>query len=474
MATSFLWLTEPQYLTSKKEKKMNDKNKEIALFKLMVLGPLTSRSNLVHGELKTLTYELASKSYNIPYSKRCYLSHNTIERWYYEWRRGGFDNLTPKKRTDFGSTTLSESLQTKILQLKKENPARSINTIIEILAKQGIVSINEICRATVHRFLQKNNMSKRTLANAQTIERRSFEAKHASDLWQADVMHGPRVPTSKGLKKTYLVSLMDDASRLMAHSVFAFGETALEIEACLKQAILKRGLPRLLILDNGSAYRSRSFQYICAKLGIRLSYCPAYEPEGKGKLERFHRTVREQFLNELNLEMLTNVDDLNSRWWAWLDEIYHRRPHSALAGNSSPIERWRCDLIHVRSLGSLAQNIDDYFYHRIKRTVKKDGTVTYQGKSFEVPYELSGQKLNLVIDPHDLTAKKVESLEGEYLGCAYPTDKRSNRHRKRQRPGSAKGETSNEKTSIVELAHQTYTARQLITCNSDSNDEEEF
>ena len=131
-------------------------------------------------------------------------------------------------------------------------------------------------------------------------EKRSFVAEHAGAIWYGDVMHGPTVLVGGQWRKTYLVSLFDDASRLVAHSAFCLGETALDIEGVLKQAVLKRGVPSKLVVDNGSAYRAHTLQGICARLGIHLIHCRPYAPKGKGKLERWHRTFRDQFLSELD------------------------------------------------------------------------------------------------------------------------------------------------------------------------------
>jgi len=344
---------------------MDKKNEEIALFRLSVLGPLASRAKLGRGELKKIVADLAAIAYQIPYSRQCYLSPKTIERWYYDWLRGHFEGLHPKTRSDKGRTCIAPAIQTSILELKKENPSRSLNTLKYLLESKGVLAKNELSRATLHRFLKRNQLSKRTVSDGATIERRSFEAPHAGDIWQGDVMHGPMITTPTGRRKVYLVSLMDDASRLIVHSAFCFGETALDIEGVLKQALLKRGIPKRIILDNGSAYRSHSLQAICARLAIRLVYCPAYEPQGKGKLERFHRVFREQFLTELVMQKINTLDDLNARLWAWLEQVYHKRSHSSLNGDT-PIARWRRDLVHVRPLGQYAKDIDDYFYHRIQ------------------------------------------------------------------------------------------------------------
>jgi len=362
-----------------------------ALFRLMVLGPLASRGALKRGEVSAIIRELASKTYEIPDSKRSYLSPETIKRWYYDWKRGGIDALNPKVRVDRGSTQLPETVQNKLIELKKDKQERSINQLIDMVERTGLVSKGTLARATVHRFLKQQRLSKRILPSQHTIERRSFVAAHAGDLWQGDVLHGPSIQTATGMKKTYLVSLMDDASRLIAHSAFCFGETALDIEGVLKQAILKRGLPHKLLVDNGPAYISDSLKSICARLDIRLIYCRPYEPEGKGKLERFHRTFREQFLSEIDLNKISGLGDINARLWAWIERVYHMRSHGGLEEEMTPIGRWREDLHHVRPLlPHVAERMDDLFYHREERLVRKNGTISWNGVFYEVDHNLVG------------------------------------------------------------------------------------
>ncbi len=432
----------------------------IALFRLMILGPLASRGELQRGEVKSIVRELAAQKHAIPDSRRVHISEATILRWYYDWKRGGIEALSPSERNDKGKTKVPEAVQSALLRLKQDNPARSINTLIQMLESQGIVVKNQLARATVHRFLKRQQLSQRILPNKQGIERRSFVAAHAGDIWQGDVLHGPAIQTADGMRKTYLVSLMDDASRLIVHSAFCLGETALDIEGVLKQAILKRGLPRKLVIDNGPAYRSASLQAICARLEIRLIYCRAYEPEAKGKLERFHRTFREQFLAEIVPQKIGSLDELNALLWAWLEQVYHQRPHEGLS-NQTPIERWRQDLIQMRQLApTMAHHLADIFCHRFKRRVRKDGTVSWEGQFFEVPHGLNGQTLQLVVDPHAQTALKVESLLGDYLGSVTPLDKNSNLHRKRQRPTPpAEQQSLHLEESAVVLAYQAYQAR---------------
>jgi transposase InsO family protein len=431
----------------------------------MVLGPLASRGELKRGEVSTIIHELASKAYDIPNSRRTYLSHETIKRWYYDWMRGGIDALQPKVRMDKGSTQLSSSVQSKLLELKQDNPSRSINLLITMIESSGLVSKGTVARASVHRFLKQLQLSKRILPSVNTIEHRSFVAARAGELWQGDVLHGPSIQTKDGMRKTYLVSLMDDASRLLAHSAFCFGETALDIEGVLKQAILKRGRPYKLLVDNGAAYKSGTLQAICARLEIQLIYCKPYSPEGKGKLERFHRTFREQFLDELDLNRVANIDELNARLWAWIESVYHARPHAGLDKldtnqHQTPVGRWRQDLLHVRPLTtSIAERLDDIFCHYVVRTVRKDGTVSWDGHCFEVHHNLVGEKVTLVVDPHTQTILRIENSIGDNLGQAHPIDRIKNMHRNRQKPHHEETKTMQPSESMVEMVHQDYIDR---------------
>jgi len=441
---------------------MTDKINRIALFRMSVLGQLISRNKLERGELSKIVNDLATKSYNIPNSKHNYISKKTIEKWYYTWLKDGIEGLSPKERSDIGATQISQEVQESAIELKKANPARSINTVMGLLKRQGLLSEKEISRSCLYRFLKNKELNKRTISDANFIERRSFVAEHAGDIWQADVMHGPRVQTSKGLHKVYLVSLMDDATRFLMHNAFCLGETALDIEMVLKQAVLKRGLPKKIILDNGSAYRSGSLQQICILLGIKLVYCRPYEPQGKGKLERFHRTFREQFLSELNIKSIRSLDDLNGRLWAWIDRVYHRNPHSGL-NNETPLECWRNDLINVRQLGAFASQIDNVFYHRYKRKIRQDGTLQFDGNLFEVPFHLVGKTVNLVIDPHAKKALWIETESGEKLGAVVHLDKISNNSRKRSRPILSKTEAIGASINSVDLACQEYNTLYKLT-----------
>jgi putative transposase len=426
-----------------------------ALFRLSVLGPLVSRERLARGELQHLLRELAQREYAIPGSRRHLLGEKTIQAWYYAWRREGIAGLTPKVRIDRGVSRLPAALQAAIVAAKREHPRRSIRQLRRLLEAAGTVAHGTLSRSAIHRLLQQHGLSRVSAAASLPEEKRSFVAATAGAIWYGDVLHGPRVPIRGKLAKTYLVTLFDDASRLVAHSAFCAGETALDIEGVLKQALLKRGVPIKLVVDNGAAYRARTLQGICARLGIHLIYCRPYSPEGKGKLERWHRTCRDQFLCELDERCITDLADLNARLWAWLETVYHRTVHGGLDG-LTPLARYQQDLPSVRTLGTRAAQLDQLFLHRISRKVKKDGTVSYLGQRFEVPFELSGKTVQLVVDPHAQKVVGVENAQGEAIGQATPLDALANATRRRRTPAPVVTPPPASGPNLVELAYRQY------------------
>jgi len=427
-----------------------------ALFRLSVLGPLVSRERLERGELQRIIRELAQRQYAIPGSRRTYLGEKTIEAWLGKYRRDGIAGLTPKVRVDRGHSKIAAPIQEAIIAAKHDNPKRSIRQINQLLQSSGQAAKDSLSRSAIHRLLQQHGMSRMSGSVSQPEEKRSFVAESAGAIWYGDVMHGPRVTVAGRLRKVYLVSLMDDASRLITHSAFCLGETALDIEGVLKQALLRRGRPVKLVVDNGPAYRAGSLQGICVRLGIHLIYCRPYAPEGKGKLERWHRTFRDQFLSELDDSRVIDLADLNARLWAWLEQIYHHTPHAGLGG-LTPLARYQRDLPKIRPLGPFAAQLDALFHHRISRLVRKDGTVSYQSERFEVAYELAGKTVKLVVDPHAGMVVGVEDAAGASLGPATRLDALANLHRTRRKPEQeVSHKTQRTGPNLVELAHQQY------------------
>ncbi|MCB1882270.1 MAG: transposase, partial [Gammaproteobacteria bacterium] len=210
----------------------------------------------------------------------------------------------PKKRIDAGHPrTLDPALSERLLQIKEADPDLSIRLIIDQVRAEGLIAADRhLPGSTVHRLFKQHGLSSRRPDGEPAGEdRRRFAYQYAGQLWMSDVMHGPSVPQDgRRKRKTYLIAFLDDATRVITHAAFAFAENTRTFLPIFKHALLRRGIPERLYVDNGANYRSHQFAVICAKLGVALIHARPYQPQGKGKIERFFRTCRAQLLARLS------------------------------------------------------------------------------------------------------------------------------------------------------------------------------
>ena len=406
-----------------------DTRRAIALWRIGVLGPLIS-ARLSHGDRSFYFQQTASRMHQRPDGKFVRLSARTIEAWYYSYKRGGFDALLPRGRSDAGrSRAISPEVADLIVRAKRERPRRSIRRIIRMLERAGQVRRGELARSTVHRLLVAQGISGRP-KRGPAAERRSFLPKHGGDLWQGDAMHGPKVIAPDGrLRKAYLLTQIDVATRFVSHSYFALSEGAVEHEYGFKQALLKHGRPRVYYVDNGSAYIADSLKQICGELGIRLVYTQVKDPEAKGVIEKWHRTWREEVGDELPEHPLP-ISELNALHWAWLAVEYHAREHDTTG--QTPLSHWLAEAEHLRSLPH-NKNLDEVFLHRARRRVRKDGTVRFAGRLLEVRAELVGKTVELRFAPADPEALPRVFVDSSFACDTVELDRLRNASRRRRR-----------------------------------------
>jgi len=239
------------------------------------------------------------------------------------------------------------------------------------------------------------------------------------------VMHGPSVAVEgKRKRKTYLISFIDDATRVIPYAAFALGENVGCFLPVFEQAVRRRGICKRLYVDNGSAYRSHHLSLVCAKLGVTLIHARPYKPQGKGKQERWHREVRRQCLGTLSEHDTTSLEALNRKLWGWIEGEYHHAPHKGLGGET-PIDRWARVSDEVR-LPEPGVDLGALFLFEEKRKVHKDRTVSLRGLVYEVDAALVGETVTLRFDPSRI-GKPVEIWsKGRKTGVARPVDAYAN------------------------------------------------
>jgi putative transposase len=409
---------------------MDDKTKRSwALWRLGVLGPLVS-ARLEHGDREQHFKQIGARVHQAPDGRLIEISPRTVESWYYAHKQGGFEALYPCTRSDCGqSRAIAPDIAELILRAKREKPRRSINRIIRMLERARKVKPNELSRSSVHRLLKLAGVSARPLRGP-SAERRSFIAEHAGDLWVGDALHGPLVLAPDGrLRKSYMLSQIDNATRYILHSYFTVSEGSEAQEYGLKQAILKYGLPRTYYVDRGSAYIATSLRLICADLGIHLLHAGVQDAEAKGVIERWHRTWREEVGDELPDSPLP-LAELNAKHWAWLGAEYHAREHDTT--RRAPRDHLLAEAAEIRPVPR-GVDLGEVFLHRDERVVRKDGTVRWNGGFLEVRADLGRKVVELRFDPTDESALPRVFIDGRFACDTVPLDRLKNMTRKRQR-----------------------------------------
>src|SRR6059036_4031529 len=340
------------------------KSEKVALFRYGLIATLVLE-RLSRGELMRRAEEIAARQFDIPASKRTAVSVDTLLDWALRYRNGGFEALAPKPRQDRGrSRVISPQLAELIERLKRENPHRTGTTLLRELAlSSDEPNSSPLSAASLYRFLKEHGLTQKQLLAPPAHKK--FEAEFANQIWQSDMMFGPYIPRPGGGKEqAMLYALLDDASRLVPHAQFYADEGLESLLDCMRQGVAARGIPVRLYVDNGQVYRSAQLARIAATLGILIVHTPPYQPEGRGKIERFLRSVREQFLASLDPKVLLSLEQLNERLWYWLDTVYHRREHSSL--QATPLVRWQRDIEQVRQLPP-ATDLRRLFFHRVDR-----------------------------------------------------------------------------------------------------------
>lgn len=383
----------------------DERRREVALFRYGVIADLVHLEPH-HRGLYALLVKKGEQEFNIPGSLRRRVAPETMRGWLRAYRRGGFDALVPRVRADQGcARSIPPHVVDLLCQMKEDTPELSIPSLLKAARAQhpDVVTVEvKLPESTVHRLLARRGLMKKQPDDPTSKDRRRFEHEAAGDLWMSDVMFGPKIRDARQQRQTYLIAFIDDATRVVPYAAFTFSEGAVTYLSVLEQAVRRRGIPKRLYVDNGSAFRSKQLAIVCAKLGIALIHAKPYKPQGKGKMERWFRTARMQFLALLTPAELVSLDTMNRALAAWIEGEYHHAPHRGL-GDETPADKWARTSEGVRMPGA---DLGDLFLAEQKRNVRADRTVTLDGVAFEVDAALVGERVTLRFDPAQKPEKR--------------------------------------------------------------------
>ena len=405
-----------------------DHAEEVAVFRFGVIGSV-AQCLLTHGALRAALMEQTHKSFRPPgaASPRTF-GYATLERWYYAHRAGGLEALRPAPRCDRGrARELTEPQRELLLDVRRDHPAATASVILREMVLSGRIDAGAVSEATVRRLYTDNGLNRIAARDGAGVSTRlRWEAERPGVLWHGDVCHGAPLVQIDRKVPVRIHGMLDDASRyvpaLEAHST----ERELDMIGVLVGALRRHGPPEVIYLDNGSTYRGELLRLCCARLGIALVHPKPYDPEARGKMERFWRTLRQGCLDHLGA--LASLDDLNERLRAFLSEHYHARGHSSLLGHA-PGKVWS-------ERSRPADRLDEAKLRvaltaRSKRFVRKDNTLSVANKDWELDQGFLAGRTVVVAR---CMVVSTEAPWVEHEGRSYPlrlVDPKANATRKR-------------------------------------------
>jgi transposase InsO family protein len=288
--------------------------------------------------------------------------------------------------------------------------------LYRLCIEQGLLTRAQVAPNTFSRLVKQFEMLKPD-QDCENKHRLAFAKAHANEMWQADTLYGPHV-THEGAKvQTRLIAFVDDASRVCCHGQFFCAENVDMLIEAIRAAFYKRGVPISLYVDNGSIYASKEIIQICARVGCLLHHTPVRDGAAKGKVERFFRTTRDQFLSR-TLD-LSSLEALNRQFIQWVEEHYNAQLHSVLG--MSPLDRYALDRSRVRFLPPNEAN-DEMFYVEEERNVRTDNTFSFKAIRFEAPRHLPDRTIQIRFERRSPSTRVVVYYKGERMGEARPLD----------------------------------------------------
>jgi transposase InsO family protein len=409
------------------ELKPKDVAEQVALFRAQVLGPLLCRGVLDHGDVAAELRALSDEYVRPPDSPRTRTySVPTLQRWYYAYRRGGLDALRPKRRSDAGHARgLTDEERLLLLAIRHEHPTVSVALIHRTLIADGRLEPGRVSMSTLRRLYRQHGLERTVRRVGGARMRLRWETAAPNQIWHADVCHGPALRVNGVSVPLRIHAILDDHSRYVVALEACSTEREAEMLRLSVKAFRLHGTPETFYLDNGPTYVGDTLRVACGRLGVGLVHAEPHDPQARGKMERFWRTLREQCLDHLGVA--SSLHDVQVRLLAWLDRHYHVTPHSSLMG------RCPAEVYEAASNEPVSETmLREALTVRATRRVRKDCTLSVAGTDFEVDASyLAGRIVTLarvLLDPS--TPPWIEH-EDQRLALR-PVDPRANAKRSRK------------------------------------------
>ena len=411
----------------------------VALFRHGIIGSLT-QAQLDRGQLAKALEDLSKQKFVPPRSKKTRtFAPATLERWFYAFKKKQLEGLKPRRRKDKGRGKKLKPVARKLLcDVRREHPSASVPVILRTLETQGQLEKAAVSATTLRRIYVDEGLDRVGLRQSGgTKTRLRWQAERPGAIWHGDVCYGPALKIDGKSYPLRIHGLLDDASRYVVALEAHHTEREVDMLGLFVRALRRYGPPDALYLDNGSTYRGDTLATACARIGITLMHARPYDPEARGKMERFWRTLREACLDFIG--SLSSLHDVNVRLLAFLDAHYHDSPHAGLMGKT-PASVFKAEPPRVDSFDE--SKLREALTVRTRRRVRCDTTVAIGGKDYELDGgHLAGRMVNLCRCMVDLSESPWVEFEGKRLDV-HLVDPVKNSRRRREPIKRPNGESA--------------------------------
>lgn len=371
-----------------------EKRQDIALMRYSAIAPLITGLQDDYPSLEAFYRDASTKGVTAPDGTIRHYAPGTIEKWYRSYKEDGFNALLPTGRSDLGiPRKLDEELQELIRHLKVNYPRMSATSIFQQLLDNGSIKNGDVSPATVNRFINLVMEDSRMTTNQ---DMRRYERPHINEVWCGDSSVGPYLKTEDGKKrKVYIIALIDDASRFVVGIDVFFNDNFVNLMSVMKSAVAKAGRPKVFNFDNGSAYKNKQMELLAARIGSTLNYCKPYAPTQKAKIERWFRTMKDQWMSTLDIREFRSLDELRGNLLAYVQR-YNQTVHGSLHGKS-PQDRFFSESNLIQRLSQ--EHLDSSFLLEVERRVSADCVITISQVEYEVEHRFARQRVRLRYSP---------------------------------------------------------------------------
>ena len=410
-----------------------EKKQATALMRYSAIAPLIN-GQFPEGEKHGDYFAAVSEKGIIgPDGKLRHYAVPTLEKWLYSYRHGGFDALLSGGRSDAGKPRkLDPDLEDRIRYFKENYPRMPSAAIYRQLKDDGSILNGQVSESTVCRYVKTIE----TADNTAHEDLRRYERPHINEVWCGDSCYGPHLKTADGKRhRVYIIALIDDASRFITGADVFFADNFLNLMSVIRSAVSKFGRPSMFNFDNGHSYRNQQMELLAARIGSVIHYCQPYTPIQKAKIERWFKTLRDQWISGLDMRDFHSLDELRGSLLAYVQE-YNNRPHSSLSGKT-PADRFFSESDRIRRLDP--NLIDKSFLLEIERRVSADCVITIDQVEYEVEPRFAKQRIRLRYSP-DMEEIYVSENDGKILTPIRLLNKQENSLTKREKVRLCRGD----------------------------------